>query len=81
MYLGGPLKQHLIDLPLSVHLAYHSGLDGILPRQKGKSYYDSLTGSARQQMFTDLADYTRGFDTIWGTSLYNAMKAEGAPVP
>jgi RHS repeat-associated protein len=80
-YLGGAEKQDLVPLPKSLHDAYHSGLDKILPRQKGTEYYESLSGSARDQVLLDLADYTLAFDAKYGTTLYQAMLKEGFPLP
>jgi hypothetical protein len=68
-YLGGPSKQVLERLPESLHIAYHSGLDKILPRQWGKTYYDTLSDAARKQMKRDLADSTKTFDAKYGTNL------------
>jgi hypothetical protein len=71
----------LVPLPKSIHDVYHSGLDKILPRQKGTQYYEQLDGLARQQMYRDLADYTKAFDAKYGTKLYDAMLKEGFPAP
>jgi hypothetical protein len=81
MYLGGPVKQTLVPLAKSVHDAYHYQLDEFLPRRLGKAYYNSLTGPDRVAMYNRLANFTKAFDTEYGTSLYEAMKAEGCPVP
>jgi hypothetical protein len=80
-YLGGPKIQDLQRLPKSVHDAYHSGLDKILPRQRGTAYYENLGPVARQQMQRDLADYTRAFDAKNGTQLYDSMIRNGFPGP
>ena len=80
-YLGGAKTQDLVPLSKSVHDAYHSGLDKILPRQKGAAYYESGTGAARQQMYQDLRDYTKAFDAKHGTKLFEAMLKEGFPAP
>ena len=80
-YLGGPKVQDLQRLPKSVHDAYHSGLDKILPRQRGTAYYDNLGSAARQQMQRDLADYTKAFDAKNGTQLYDSMIRNGFPGP
>jgi RHS repeat-associated protein len=76
-YLGGPAKQALVELQKSLHDAYHSGLDKILPRQWGKSYYDNLTGQALEQAQRDLASYTQAFDAKYGTQLYESMIKNG----
>ena len=78
-YLGGPSKQVLERLPKSVHDAYHSGLDKILPRQWGTKYYDNLSDAARRQMERDLADYTKAFDSKYGTKLWQSMLDNGFP--
>jgi hypothetical protein len=78
-YLGGPAKQDLARLPKSVHDAFHSGLDKILPRQRGTAYYEGLSPAARQQLQRDLADYTRAFDAKYGTQLYESMIRNGFP--
>lgn len=80
-YLGGPKAQDLQQLPKSVHDAYHSGLDKILPRQRGTAYYENLSPAARQQMQRDLADYTKAFDAKNGTQLYDSMIRNGFPGP
>jgi hypothetical protein len=78
-YLGGPAKQALERLPKTVHNAYHSGLDKILPRQWGAKYYDNLSAVARKQMERDLADYTKAFDAKYGTNLWQSMLDNGFP--
>lgn len=78
-YLGGPKAQDLQRLPKSVHDSYHSGLDKILPRQRGTDHYKNLAPEARQQMQRDLTDYTKAFDAKNGTQLYNSMIRNGFP--
>jgi hypothetical protein len=78
-YLGGAEKQELVELPRSLHEAYHRGLDQILPRWRGSSYYEGLSPGAQQQMLRDLSDYTRAFDAKHGTQLFDAMKRNGFP--
>lgn len=78
-YLGGPKRQDLARIPKSIHDAYHSGLDKILPRQKSKAYYDNLSPESRRQMQADLADYTKAFDAKYGTNLYDSMVGNGFP--
>ena len=80
-YLDGAERQDLVPLPKSLHDSFHSGLDKILPRQKGTAFYDSLSGPARDRVLRDLADYTKAFDAKHGTSLYEAMLKEGFPLP
>ena len=64
-----------------MHDAYHSGLDKILPRQKGTKHYEGLSGAAKDKMYRDLGDYTKAFDAKNGTKLFDAMLKEGFPVP
>jgi len=78
-YLGGPLKQDLVKLPKAVHDSFHSGLDKILPRQWGKSYYDDLGTAGRKQLELDLAAYTKAFDAKYGTNLWQSMLNNGFP--
>lgn len=76
-YLGGPAKQDLAKLSESLHKSYHSGLDKILPRQRGTAYYDKLSPQAKQQLMSDLAAYTKAFDAKYGTRLYDSMLRNG----
>ena len=78
-YLGGPKRQDLQRLPKHLHEAYHSGLDKILPRQRGAAYYESLGPAARRQMERDLADYTKAFDAKHGTQIYQSRISNGFP--
>jgi hypothetical protein len=80
-YLGGAAKQDLAPLSKSLHDAFHSGLDKILPRQWGSAYYESLGPAARQQILQDLGAYTKGFDAKYGTQLYDALIRNGFPGP
>ena len=80
-YLGGAAKQSLVRLSKSLHDAFHSGLDKISPRQWGTKYYEALGPAAREQMLRDLGDYTKQFDSKYGTELYNAMVRNGFPGP
>ena len=77
-YLGGPKEQDLIDLPTELHQKYHGGLDKILPRQKGKSYYDDLSPEAKEENRQKLREYTRSFDEKYGTHLYDSLSKEGS---
>jgi hypothetical protein len=76
-YLGGQYQQILEPLPKGLHDSFHSGLDKVLPRKWGTEYYERLKPAARQQAMQDLADYTRAFDSVHGTQLYDAMVREG----
>ena len=80
-YLGGPAKQALERLPKQLHEKFHAGLDKILPRQRGKAYYDNLSPEARKQALRDLADYVKAFDAKYGTKLYDAMLKNGFERP
>jgi hypothetical protein len=76
-YLGGAFVQTFQALPKSIHDAYHSGLDKLLPRQWGKTYYDNLSAAARKQLEQDLAAYAKAFDAKYGTTLWEAMLRNG----
>jgi hypothetical protein len=81
MYLGGPVKQDLVPLPISLHYAFHSGLDKVLPRRMRTAYYESLGPTERQQALQALAAYTKNFDAEHGTKLYDALLKNGFPTP
>lgn len=74
-YLGGPAKQALNELPSDLHTAYHSGLDNILPRQKGTDFYENLSGSEQAENFEKFRQYTQKFDEKHGTKLWEAVKS------
>jgi RHS repeat-associated protein len=78
-YLGGAVQQILEPLPKAVHDAFHSGLDKLLPRQRGTKYYEALSAAARSQALKDLAAYARAFDAKYGTRLFEALRREGLP--
>ncbi len=78
-YLGGAVDQDLIPLNSAIHDKFHAGLDKILPRQLGTAYYNSLSSTARQQVLSDLANYTKNFDAMYGTQIYQAMINNGFP--
>jgi hypothetical protein len=80
-YLGGATKQELVPLSKSLHDAFHSGLDKVLPRQWGSAYYRNLGSAAYQRALGDLADYTKAFDAKYGTQLYDAMMRNGFSGP
>jgi hypothetical protein len=80
-YLGGAVKQELVSLPKSLHYAFHSGLDGYLPKWRGTTYYERLGPAERQQALEDLAAYTKEFDAKNGTKLYDALLKNGFPEP
>ena len=80
-YLGGPFKQKLEALPKSIHDAYHSGLDKILPRKWSTKFYENLSSEELAVAYKKLSEYTRAFDAKYGTKLYDAMKAAGFPGP
>jgi RHS repeat-associated protein len=80
-YLGGAIEQELIPLSKTVHDAFHSGLDKVLPRQWGSEYYRTLGSAASKQVLRDLADYTKAFDAKYGTKLYDAMIRNGFREP
>jgi hypothetical protein len=76
-YLGGPSKQILVKLDDKLHIEYHRGLDKILPRQWGKKFYDSLSVEAKLNADAKLGAYTRAFDKIYGTNLWQLMVHNG----
>jgi RHS repeat-associated protein len=78
-YLGGPKKQDLVPLDPDLHRDYHSGLDKVLPRCKGKKHYDNKRGKHRKGMYDDFKDYTEGFDSANGTDLLGAARRNGFP--
>jgi hypothetical protein len=78
---AGAAEQDLVALSKSLHDAFHSGLDKILPRQWGTAYYEGLEQAARRQVLGDLAAYTKAFDAKYGTKLYDAMIRNGFPGP
>ena len=73
-YLGGPANQPLEWLPGPVHNAYHGGLDAWLPRQWGCVLH-KLTPLEQAQNFELFRTYTQAFDSQYGTSLWDAVKA------
>ncbi|MCL6592090.1 MAG: hypothetical protein K6U80_19355 [Firmicutes bacterium] len=73
MYLGGPFKQNLQKLSKSLHDEYHSGLDKLLPRQKGSDYYKNLSPEAQAEAFEEFMNYTKAFDEKYGTNLWNTV--------
>jgi RHS repeat-associated protein len=79
-YLGGAKKQKLVPLSVAMHKKYHKGLDTLLPRWKGKKYYDSLSPKAKKQALADLRDYTKAFDKKYNTKLFSSMRSNGFPL-
>jgi hypothetical protein len=80
-YLGGKFEQLLEPLPKELHDAYHSGLDKILPRQirgGATDFYASLSRAERDVNMQKLETYTRSFDQMHGTHLWEAAVREGA---
>ncbi|MBP7140668.1 MAG: hypothetical protein KBA71_02080 [Opitutaceae bacterium] len=78
-YLGGAQQQILEPLPKWMYDAYHSGLDKILPRQRGADFYQKMSPAARQQLNARLGAYTKAFDAQHNTQLFDAMVREGFP--
>ena len=78
-YLGGPSKQDLVRMPKNVHDAYHAGLDEILPRRMTTEYYNGLSAAARKTLEEKLAKFTKSFDALHGTELWDAMLRNGFP--
>ena len=81
MYLGGPVKQELVPLPRSLHVEFHRKMDGVVPKQKGKAYYENLSPEMKQEAFQKFAERTKEFDAEHGTELYNALIKNGFPEP
>ena len=84
-YLGGPEKQPLYPLPRWLHNSYHKGLDRIFGRHLRTDFYAPLANDIKQQIYIDLANYTREFDAVYGTQLYEALyevlRMNGIPLP
>lgn len=81
MYLDGPVKQELVRLPRSLHIEFHRKMDEVVPKQKGKAYYQSLSPEKKQEVFRKFAERTKEFDAEHGTELYNALIKNGFPEP
>lgn len=78
-YLGGERQQELVSIPKVLHEKYHSGLDKVLPRQKGGDFYDALAPSEKLKIQKDFENYTKGFDILHGTNLWEAALQNGFP--
>lgn len=74
MYLGGPVKQRLVPLAPQMHNAYHSGLDKLLPRRLGGTFYQNAPRSSQELNRQILIDFTNRFDNYYGTDLSDALK-------
>lgn len=82
MYLGGSYEQLLESLDDDLHDIYHSGLDLLLPRgARPAGKFKALTGAARQDICRDFKEYTKMFDQLYGTSLWDAALRERFPDP
>lgn len=79
-YLGGAEDQELVELPRSVHIEYHRGLQQFAQHWRGKSYYDSMSPEARTDLFEKLSRYTEQFDEDRGTNLLDALRRNRFPV-
>ena len=73
-YLGGPTKQELDKLPTKLHSAYHKGLDKQLPRWRSEEYYKNLPPAVQAQYFDIFQEYTKQFDSVHKTHLWDAIK-------
>lgn len=83
-YLGGKFQQLLEPLPKSLHDAYHSGLDKVLPRQiKGGAteFYGSLSAAEKATNMQKFEAYTKAFDKTHGTNLWEGAVREGVRLP
>ncbi len=76
-YLGGAAKQNLVRLSKKLHRRYHEWLDEVLPRWKGKAFYDQKSALEKAIDMKKLASATRQFDAKQGTELLKAMKDNG----
>ena len=79
-YLGGKFQQLLEPLPRDLHAKYHSGLDATLPRQipgGATAYYGSLSSAEKAQNLVKFQTYTKTFDRVHGTKLWDAAVREG----
>ena len=73
MYLGGPAKQALVDLPETLHKTYHKGLDELLPRWRSAKHYRELSPIEQARNFERFRKYTERFDKRHGTQLWEAV--------
>jgi hypothetical protein len=80
-YLGGAVKQELVELPRSLHVEFHRRLDRVVPKQKGTAHYQSLGPEKRREALQGLANVTKEFDADYGTNLYDALLKNGFPEP
>ena len=78
-YLGGPPKQSLEKVEPPLHNKYHGLLDKVLPRQAGRKFYESLPAESRQQMMNNLREFTKEFDSLFGTKFHDGMLRNGFP--
>jgi RHS repeat-associated protein len=79
-YLGGRFQQLLEPLPKALHDTYHSGLDKVLPRQiKGGAteFYSSLSAAEKAANLKKFETYTKEFDRLNGTNLWEGAVREG----
>lgn len=81
IYLGGPVKQKLVELPRSLHVEFHRRLDAVVPKQRGTAYYKSLSPEKMQEALQELAKVTKEFDAEHGTKLYDALLKNGFSEP
>jgi len=79
-YLGGDEDQELVELPKSLHIEYHKGVQSFARHNVGTSYYDNLGPEAKTELFRELTNFTKQFDSDHGTDLYLRMLRNGFPV-
>jgi hypothetical protein len=79
-YLGGAEDQELVELPRSLHIEYHRGVQEFAEHWRGKPYYDNMSPDARAELFEQLSRYTKQFDDEHGTSLLEALRRNRFPV-
>jgi len=78
-YLGGAEDQELVELPRSLHIAYHRGVQSFAAHRAGTAFYDNLSPEERAAIFRKLVEFTKQFDSNNGTDLLTRMLRNGFP--
>lgn len=77
-YLGGAYRQSLVRLPSDLHYLYHRELDHNrivgLPRRRGYSYYQQLSGPQMLSVLKRVVRHARQFDQRYGTGILPALR-------
>ncbi|MGA8515526.1 MAG: RHS repeat-associated core domain-containing protein, partial [Burkholderiaceae bacterium] len=76
-YLGGAEAQDLVELPKTLHQAYHAGLDKIAPRWEGAAGFNALSVNEQAQRLLNFQTYTQWFDKAFGTNVMGAAQRAG----